>query len=67
MMHTFPELTIDGVLVAPFVTYAVAATATFAVLRPLLHLVAFDRAFSNPPVAELSLYVLILALLIVLF
>jgi hypothetical protein len=29
--------------------------------------VAFDRAFSNPPVAELSLYVLMLALLIVLF
>jgi hypothetical protein len=37
------------------------------VLRPVLHLVAFDRAFSNPPVAELSLYVLILTLLIVLF
>jgi hypothetical protein len=36
-------------------------------LRPFLHLVAFDHAFSNPPVAELSLYVLILALLIVLF
>jgi len=32
-----------------------------------LHLIAFDRAFSNPPVAELSLYVLILTLLIVLF
>jgi hypothetical protein len=67
MMHSFPELTIGGVLVAPFVMYAGAAIAIFAVLRPLLHLVAFDRAFSNPPVAELSLYVLILALLIVLF
>ena len=67
MMHSFPELTIGGVLVAPFLIYAGAALAIFAVLRPILHLVAFDRAFSNPPVAGLSLYVLILALLIVLF
>jgi hypothetical protein len=67
MMHSFPELTIGGVLVAPFVMYAGTAIAIFAVLRPILHLVAFDRAFSNPPVAELSLYVLILTLLIVLF
>ena len=67
MMHSFPELTIGGVLVAPFVMYAGVAIAVFAVLRPVLHLIAFDRAFSNPPVAELSLYVLILTLLIVLF
>ena len=67
MMHSFPELTIGGVLVAPFVIYAGAAIAIFAVVRPLLPLVAFDRAFSNPPVAELILYVLILTLLIVLF
>ena len=67
MMHSFSELTIGGVLVAPFVIYAGAAIAIFVVLRPLLHLFAFDRAFSNPPVAELSLYVLILTLLIVLF
>ena len=67
MMHSFPELTIGGVLVAPFVMYAGAAIVIFVLLRPLLHLVAFDRAFSHPPVAELSLYVLILALLIVLF
>jgi hypothetical protein len=49
------------------VIYAGAALAIFAVLRPLLHLLAFDRAFSNPPIAVLSLYVLILALLIALF
>jgi hypothetical protein len=67
MMHSFPELTIGGVLVAPFVMYAGAALAIFAVLRPFLHLVAFDRAFSNPSIAELSLYVVILGLLIVLF
>ena len=67
MMHSFPELTIGGVLVAPFVIYAGAAIAIFAVLRPVLHLIAFDRAFSNPSIAELSLYVVILGLLIVLF
>jgi hypothetical protein len=67
MMHSLSELTIGGVLVAPFVMYAGTAIAIFAVLRPVLHLIAFDRAFSNPPVAELSLYVLILTLLIVLF
>ena len=67
MMHSLAELTIGGVLVAPFVMYAGTAIAIFAVLRPVLHLIAFDRAFSNPPVAELSLYVLILTLLIVLF
>ena len=67
MMHSFSELTIGGVLVAPFVMYAGTAIAIFAVLRPVLHLIAFDRAFGNPPVAELSLYVLILTLLIVLF
>jgi hypothetical protein len=67
MTHGFSELAIGGVLVAPFVIYAATAIAIFAVLRPVLHLIAFDRAFSNPPVAELSLYVLILTLLIVLF
>jgi hypothetical protein len=66
-MHSFPELTIGGVLVAPFLIYAGAAMAIFAVLRPFLHYVAFDRAFNSPPIAELSLYVLILALLLVLF
>ena len=67
MTHGFPELTVGGVLVAPFVIYAGAAIAIFVLLRPFLRRVAFDRAFSAPPVAELSLYVLILALLIVLF
>ena len=67
MTHGFRELTIGGVLVAPFVIYVGAAIAIFAVLRPFLHLVGFNRAFSNPAIAELCLYVLILALLIVLF
>jgi hypothetical protein len=66
MTHGFLELTMGGVLLAPFVTYAAAAVAIFAALRPILHLVAFDRAFLSPPIAELSLFVVILALLIVL-
>ena len=45
MMHGFPELTIGGVLIAPFVIYVGAAVAIFGVLRPFLHLVGFDRAF----------------------
>ena len=67
MMHSFHELTIGGVFVAPFVIYAAAAVAIFAALRPFLRLVAFDRAFISPPIAELSLFVVVLALLIVLF
>jgi hypothetical protein len=66
-MHGFPELTVGGVLVAPFVIYAAAAVAVFTALRPVLHLVGFDPAFMSPAVAELSLYVSILAMLIVLF
>jgi hypothetical protein len=67
MMHSFRELTIGGVFIAPFVIYAGAAVAMFAALRPFLHLVAFNRAFISPPIAELSLFVVILAVLIVLF
>ncbi|HTZ78281.1 MAG TPA: DUF1656 domain-containing protein [Stellaceae bacterium] len=67
MTHSFPELTIGGVLIAPFVIYAGGAVAIFALLRPFLRLVAVDRAFSNPPIAGLCFYILILALLIVLF
>jgi hypothetical protein len=67
MMHGVPELVIGGLLVAPFVLYAGAAFAIFAVLRSLLHLVAFNRAFSYRPLVGLSLYVLVLALLIALF
>jgi hypothetical protein len=66
MMHAFPELVIGGVLVAPFVLYAGAAFAIFAVLRSLLLLVAFNRALSYWPLVGLSLYVLVLALLIAL-
>lgn len=67
MTHTFPELVIGGVLIAPFVTYVVAALIAFALLRPVLVMIGFDAWFSNPPLAEVCLLVIILALLIALF
>jgi hypothetical protein len=67
MAHTFPELVIGGVLVAPFVTYLVAALAVIIVLRPLLQAAGFPKMFSRPAIAQLSLSVTILCLLMLLF
>ena len=67
MRHTFAELVVGGVLFAPFVTYLVAALVLIVVLRPLLHVVGFAKLFSHSSVAELSLYVTILSLLVLLF
>ena len=67
MAHTFAELAIGGVLFAPFVTYLAAAVVLIVVLRPLLHVVGFAKMFSHASVAELSLYVTILSLLVLLF
>ena len=67
MTNTYRELVIGGVLVAPIVSYAATALLIFLLLRPLLHLVGFSRLFSNPPVAELGLYVSIFGLLTLLF
>jgi len=67
MAHTFAELAVGGVLFAPFVTYLVAALVLIVVLRPLLHVVGFAKMFSHASVAELSLYVTILSLLVLLF
>jgi hypothetical protein len=61
--QTFRELVLGGVLVAPIATYAAAALVMIALLRPLLHRVGFSGYFSNPSVAELSLYVTIFGLL----
>jgi len=66
-MHSFSELVIGGVLVAPFLTYALATFVTVLALRPLLHLVRFGALFSHPAIAELSLFVTILGLLTVAF
>ena len=67
MTHTFYELVVGGVLVAPFLSYAVAALIVIVVIRPVLHLVGFSRMFSHPSIAELSLYVAVLGLLVLLF
>jgi hypothetical protein len=65
MTHSFPELMLDGVLVAPFISYAVAALAAILVLRPVLYAIGFARLFSHPSIADLCLYVTILGLLMV--
>ena len=67
MTHTFRELVIRGVLVAPFISYAIAALVALLLIRPLLRLIGFSRIFSSPAIAELSLYATILALLVLLF
>ena len=66
-MHSFSELIVGDVLVAPFIVYALTALAIFLALRPILRVCAFGKLFSNPAVAELSLYVTILGLLTVAF
>jgi hypothetical protein len=67
MMHSFSELVIGSVFVAPFIGYAGMALAIFLAVRPILHLSRFGDLFSHPAVAELSLYVTILGLLTVAF
>jgi hypothetical protein len=67
MAHTFPELVIEGVLLAPFVTYLVTALVVIIILRPLLHVVGFAKLFSHASIAELSLFVTILGLLMLFF
>jgi hypothetical protein len=67
MAHTFAELVVGGVLIAPLVTYLAVALVVILVLRQLLHVVGFEKIFSHTAIAELSLYVTILGLLILLF
>lgn len=67
MAHTFRELVVGGVLVAPLVTDAVAALFVVLLIRPLLRFAGFLRIFSNAAIAELSLYVTILGVLVLFF
>jgi hypothetical protein len=60
----YPELVIGGVLIAPFVTYAVVAALVVVLLRPLLRIAGFERALVNPPLVLLGLYVIALAALL---
>ena len=66
-MHSFSELVIGDVFVAPFIAYAVTALAIVFALRPILRLCGLEKLFTNPGLAELSLYVTILGLLTVAF
>ena len=65
MMHPFSELVIGGVFLAPFVAYAVASLIIVLALRPVLRFLRLREVFSQPSIAALSLYVLILGLLTV--
>jgi uncharacterized protein DUF1656 len=67
MTHTFRELVIGGIFVAPFITYAMAALFVLLLIRPFLHFVGFSRIFSNAAIAELSLYATVLGLAMLLF
>jgi len=64
MTHTFGELVVGGVLLAPFVTYAVAALAIVLIIRPVLRFTGVAKMFSHGSIGELSIYVTILGLLI---
>ena len=65
MMHSFSELVIGDVFLAPFVTYAVASLVIALALRPMLRIGRLPEMFSHPSIAGLSLYVVILGLLTV--
>ncbi|WFU26909.1 DUF1656 domain-containing protein [Bradyrhizobium sp. CB1717] len=67
MTNTYRELVVGGVLIAPIVTYAAIALLAFLLLRPLLRFVGFARLFSNPSLAELSLYIAMFGLLAMFF
>ncbi|MHC2625470.1 hypothetical protein ACVIW2_007502 [Bradyrhizobium huanghuaihaiense] len=67
MTNTYRELVVGGVLIAPIVTYAAIALLAFLLLRPLLRLVGFARLFSNPSLAELSLYIAMFGLFALFF
>jgi len=61
-MSSFREVEIGGIFVAPMVGNALAAFLILLLLKPLLRRAGFERFFSHPSVAELSIYVSILAL-----
>lgn len=66
MSRTFHELVIDDVLLAPFVSHLVIALVLFLITRPLARKAGFDRLFSHPPIAECSLFTIILASIVAL-
>jgi len=67
MTHSFREVILGGVLLAPLASYAALSLVLFLLLRPVLHGIGFSRSFSNPSLAELSLYVTLFGLLTLFF
>ena len=67
MTTTFRELVIGGVLVAPIISYVIGTIVIALVLRRVLYRIKFASYFSNPQIAELSLYVAIFGLLVAIF
>lgn len=65
MIDGFREVSIGSVVIAPFILYGIAPLCILFALRPVLRWLAADRFFANAPVAGLSLYVIILAILII--
>jgi Protein of unknown function (DUF1656) len=61
--HTYRELIVGGVLIAPIVSYWAIALVIFLLLRPLLNFVEFSKFFRSQSLAELSFFVTIFGLL----
>jgi len=64
-MHPFSDVVIGGVFLAPFIADAAAALVIILALRPILRVLRIREIFSQPSIAALSLYVVILGLLTV--
>jgi hypothetical protein len=59
------DIDLGGVLISPFLAYALGSLAILMVLRLVFVRIRFSRYVANPPLAEAGLYICILALLIV--
>ncbi|MGM4902769.1 DUF1656 domain-containing protein [Tardiphaga sp. 866_E4_N2_1] len=62
MTKTFNEFVVGGVFLAPAVSYIVVTVLIVLMLRPILHRIRFSTYFSNPSIAELSLYIAVFGL-----
>ncbi len=60
------DLTLGGILVSPFVAYALIALAILVALRVVFRRIRFGRYVANPPLAEAGIYLCLLAIVVVL-
>ncbi len=58
------EIEIGGILLSPFVAYALGALLLLMLLRVAFRRMRFNRYVANPPLAEAGIYMCLLALLI---